>query len=263
MPSEKATVNLNAYDAFLKGSHQWLFHSYVDETKQTLLGARHWFETATSLDPNYGRAWAWLSLTYIQEWIRSWGNRSSLAQGGKLAKKAVMIDSTDYNNHWILAYFYLTARQFDLALSEYELATALNPYDANLLAEFGEAMVYVGEQDKGLELIQHAMKMNPHLSEWYHVDVAWVHYLKTHYKAAINEVGKLALPNADALLILAASHAQIADHCLVEGKETDAALEKRLSKLALRQAKMAGLAGRLIRNVRSRPLNVRRTSTIG
>ena len=34
----RATVNVNAYDAFLKGSHQWLFHSYVDETKQTLLG---------------------------------------------------------------------------------------------------------------------------------------------------------------------------------------------------------------------------------
>jgi hypothetical protein len=70
------------------------------------------------------------------------------------------------------------------------------------------------------------------------VDIAWVHYLKTHYKAAINEIGKLALPNADALLILAASHAQIAVHCLEEGKETDAALEKKLASLALRRAKI-------------------------
>jgi adenylate cyclase len=234
----KATVNLNAYDAFLKGSHQWLFHSYVDETRDTLLDARHWFEIATSLDPNYGRAWAWLSLTYIQEWIRAWGGRSSLDQAGKLAKKAVIIDSTDYNNHWILAYFYLNSRQFDLALSEYELATSLNPYDANLLAEFGEAMVYVGEQDKGLDLIQHAMKINPHLSEWYHIDVAWVHYLKTHYQAAINEIAKLALPNADALLILAASHAQVADQLLAKGMEADATLQKKLAKLALRRAKI-------------------------
>jgi adenylate cyclase len=234
----KATVNLNAYDAFLKGSHQWLFHSYVDETKQTLLGARHWFEMATSLDPNYGRAWAWLSLTYIQEWIRSWGSRSSLVQGGKFAKKAVMLDSTDYNNRWILAYFYLNARQFDLALREYELAASLNPHDANLLAEFGEAMVYVGEPDKGLELIQQAIKMNPHLSEWYHVDVAWVHYVKRHYRAAITQVAKLALPNADALLILAASHAQVADHCLAEGMEADAILEKKLARKALRRAKI-------------------------
>ena len=91
-------------------------------------------------------------------------------------------------------------------------------------------MVYVGEQDKGFELIQHATKINPYLSEWYHVDIAWVHYLKTHYKAAIDEVGKLALPNADALLILAASHAQLAVHCLMEGKEADAVLEQKLAQ---------------------------------
>ena len=231
----KATVNVNAYDAFLKGSYLWLLHAYMDETKKTLLSARKWFEEATSLDPNYGRAWAWLSLTYTQEWLRSWSGRSALDHAGRLAKKALVIDPADYNVHWILAYYYLNARQFELAFSEYQMALSLNPNDANLLAELGEAFVYVGQHEKGLDLIRQAMRMNRHLSDWYRVNVAWVNYLAAEYEAAVGEIAQLAIANADALLILAASQAQIANRHETGGRTEAAAAAIELASAALRQ----------------------------
>ena len=206
----KATVNLNAYDAFLKGSYLWLQHSISDETRKSLLDARRWLRKATALDPKYGRAWAWLSLTHMQEWLRAWGGRSALDQAGRLARKAITIDAADYNIHWILAYYYLHSRQFEHALSEYETALSLNPNDANLLAEVAEAWVYSGEPQKGIEMTRQAMRMNPHFSEWYRVDLAWVSYLVKDYELAVHEVQRLSAPNVDAHLILAASSAQLA-----------------------------------------------------
>ena len=121
----RATLNVNAYDAFLKGSYLWLLHSNTDETKRTLLDARHWLENATSLDPNYGRAWnGCRSHTSRNGFVRGAANRHD-DQAGRLAKKAILIDAGDYNIHWILAYYHLNARHFDLALNEYQLAVSL------------------------------------------------------------------------------------------------------------------------------------------
>ncbi len=232
----KATVNLSAYDAFLKGSYLWLQHSNTDESKKTMLNARKWLVEATTLDPNYARAWAWLSLTYIQEWLRSWGGKSALDQAGRLVKKAIMIDASDYHIHWVLAYYDLNSRNFDLALSEYEVAVSLNPNDANLLAEFAEAQVYVGDLDKGLELTRLALRMNPNMFDWYRVDIAWMRYLKREYAAAIDEINRLAMPNADAQFILAAAQAQVASRRAAENQAELSGLAQALAREALRNA---------------------------
>jgi TolB-like protein/class 3 adenylate cyclase len=206
---KKPTSNLNAYDAFMRGSHLWFFHLSIDETKQSLLESRSWLEKAKALDPNYGRAWSWLALTHAQEWLQSWGGEASLELAVRLAKQAVAIDKDDYHNHWVLAYCYLHSRQFDLALGKYRQAIQMNRNDANLLAEFAEALVYVGQREEGLKLTRHAMAMNPNFPEWYRGDVAWVYYLGKSYGAAVTELEQIDNPNADTLLILAACRAQI------------------------------------------------------
>jgi TolB-like protein/class 3 adenylate cyclase len=206
---KKPTSNLNAYDAFMRGSHLWFFHLSMDETVESLLEARRWLERATALDPNYGRAWAWLALTHVQEWLQSWGGEASLELAVRLAKQAVAIDKDDYHNHWVLAYCYLHSRHFDLALGKYQQAIALNRNDANLLAEFAEALIYVGRHEEGLKLNRQATQMNPNCPEWYRGDVAWVCYLTKNYQAAVSEIEKIDNPNADTLVILAACLAQL------------------------------------------------------
>jgi len=75
------------------------------------------------------------------------------------------------------------------AASDHRLAER---YDLDrILAELAEAFVYIGEHDKGLELTNQAIRMNPHMSEWYRVDIAWVNYLKKDYEAAIDEINRL------------------------------------------------------------------------
>ena len=233
----RPTDNLDAYDSYMRGGYMWLLHSLADETRQTLSEARRWLEAARALDPGYARSWAWLSLTYVQEWRQSWAGRTAMETAGKFARQALKIDPDDYQIRWILAYYLLNSRQFDLALSEYETAMSLNRNEANLLAEYAEALVYVGEHGRGLDATQQAIRMNPHSSEWYRADVAWELYLMRDYEHALSELSRIANPNADAGLILAACHGQIA--CLhdVEHDDNAAATSRQAAKVALRQTR--------------------------
>jgi adenylate cyclase len=233
----KPTDNLNAYDAFLRGAYLWLLHSNTDESQETLRESRGWLEKATALDPSYGRAWAWLSLTYVQEWLQSWDGQAALDKAGKLAKKALIVDADDYNVHWNLAYYHLNARQFDLALSEYDVAVSLNRNDANLLAEYGEALVYVGRHRAGLDLIRQASRMNPHSSEWYRADIAWVNYLLGEYETGISEIARMANPNPGALLVLTACHGRMVARQKTEGRPDLAVQHEKLAHAALDEFK--------------------------
>ena len=199
-----------AYDSFMRGAYYWLQHSLTDETRETLDKARHWLEASCRLDPGYARGWAWLALTHIQEWRQSWADQSALDTAGEHAREALRIDPDDYHVRWILAYYLLNARQFDHAMNEYEVAISMNRNEANLLAEYAEALVYCGDIRRGFEVNRQAMRMNPHSSDWYRADLAWMHYLGRDYDQALLELKRLSNPSADARLIEAACHGQIA-----------------------------------------------------
>src|SRR5262245_62923574 len=63
----KHTDNLEAYDAFLRGTeYYWRF------TQEAIAQARQMFEKAVALDPQYAEAYAWLSTTYYLEWAWRW-----------------------------------------------------------------------------------------------------------------------------------------------------------------------------------------------
>jgi TolB-like protein/class 3 adenylate cyclase len=199
-----------AYDSFMRGAYFWLLHSLSDETRDTLDEARRWLEASRALDPGYARCWAWLALTHIQEWRQSWADGSALDTAGGQAREAFRLDPDDYQVRWILAYYLLNARQFDHAMHEYEVAVSLNRNEANLLAEYAEALVYCGDLRRGFEVTRQAMRMNPHSSDWYRADLAWMHYLGRDYDRALAEINHLSNPSADAWLIAAACHGQIA-----------------------------------------------------
>ena len=50
---------------------------------------------------------------------------------------------------------------------EYQRALALNPNDADIIAEYADALVYAGEPEKAVGEMQRAMRLNPYHPDWY------------------------------------------------------------------------------------------------
>jgi adenylate cyclase len=198
--------SLNAYEAFLMG-----LHLYSNETQEALRRSQDAFVLATRLSPDYARAWAAQSYNLVQGWLRGWHDAAVLATAEEMALKAVQIDPNDYFNRAYLGFYYLHTGRFDRAIEEYEHAQSLNGNDADLLADFSEAMVCVGRHADAVETVKQAMLRNPHVPGWYRWDLGWAYYFLKDYDKTIAELERIIRPHNHVHLLSAAAHARRGD----------------------------------------------------
>jgi len=205
--SRKHPASVNAYEAYLRG-----MHLYSTRSADELAASRAWFDRAIELDPLYARAWGALAYVYVQEWLNGWRDESVLDLAERYAHKAVDLDPNDYMPHSFLAFCCLNARNFELAMTEYERAYELNPSDADLLADISEALVYVGRHGEAIQHIGRAMELNPHTPDWYRWDLGWAHYFAKDYEKALMALRQIPRPQPDVRLMLAAVLARLGRH---------------------------------------------------
>ena len=197
----KDTKSLAAYDYYLLARKAFLVF-----TKESMTEARNLFETAIELDPNYARAYAYLSGVHANIYINNWTEDADRSQeiALEMARKAVTLSPEDYYSHWALGYVYQRNRDFDRAMAGYERALELNSNDANLLAQMVGILVHTGRAEDGVAQSKLAMRINPHYPDWYLWNLGWAQYFTGEYEEALASLKRMSdLPNG-ARTILAA-----------------------------------------------------------
>jgi adenylate cyclase len=91
----------------------------------------------------------------------------SLESAIVFARRAKEFDRLDARGFAELGYARLYRRQHDEAIAEYEQALSLNPNDSDIIAEYADALAYVEQPQRSVELMQKAMRLNPHYPDWY------------------------------------------------------------------------------------------------
>jgi adenylate cyclase len=129
--------------------------------------ARKLFEEVIALDPNYGRGYSGLAISYASEvWLgTSKSPRESLAKAIGFAEKAVSIDESDATAHAALAYLLGMTRQYDRAIAQTERALALDPNSYSVINNCGIALAYSGKHGEALPLLEKAARMNPAIAQ--------------------------------------------------------------------------------------------------
>jgi adenylate cyclase len=156
--------DMRAYGLVVRGHNQILKFS-----KEANWHARRLFEEAIDLAPNYSRAFSALSRTHNLDWRYSWSAapRESLESAITFARRAKDLDRLDARGFAELGYARLYRRQHDDALAEYAQAMSLNPNDSDIIAEYADALVYVEQPKRAVELLRKAMRLNPYYPDWY------------------------------------------------------------------------------------------------
>jgi adenylate cyclase len=156
--------DMRAYGLVLRGLQ--LIEGF---TKEGNAHARRLFEEALELAPAFGRASSAISRTHNLDWRYEWSPapEASLDAAVDFARCAIERDSLDARGYAELGYAYLYRRRIDESLAEYQRALALNPNDADIIAEYADALVYAGEPEKAIEPIERAMRLNPYYPDWY------------------------------------------------------------------------------------------------
>ncbi|MEZ5668331.1 MAG: tetratricopeptide repeat protein [Alphaproteobacteria bacterium] len=202
---DSAPSDLQAYGLILRGQYlasQW--------RRESVAHARRLFEQATKTDPDYARSYASMSRAFNLDWRYRWSDspETRLQQAIDLARAAVSRDPYDSRGHAELAFALLYNKDYSASLAAYERALNLNPNDADLLAEAGDALTYLGDAKRAEKLIIRAMRLNPYYPDWYLWYLADAYFDLGDYEKTISVVKQMS-DRTEGHRLLASSYAHL------------------------------------------------------
>jgi TolB-like protein len=199
----KTPGSLTAYDLWLR-ARDYLYRA----TKDDVAEARRLLEQAVELDPMDARYTVGLAWTHVFDARWGWGSsqEQSLAIAEELARKAIGLDDTDYRTHWVLGEVLQGKAEFDGAHAAYERAFALNPKDADLLVDYGDSHLYVGQPTQAIERIESAMRLNPFYPDWYLRLLGIAYFCHGDYQKVVDIMHKARQLHPALFRLLAAAH---------------------------------------------------------
>jgi adenylate cyclase len=201
----RTTPPLSAYGLVLRGEELSLILR-----PDTIMHARRLFEQATALSPDYGRPYAALSRTFNYEWRYAWSPdpQHALDEALHLALTASRQDPSDARGFGELGFAHLYRKEHEPALEAYERAIDLNPNDADIVAEYADALAYNGEAARSVQLLHRAMRLNPYYPDWYLWNLADAHNELRQHEEVIRTVNRMKNP-AEGRRLLAANLAHM------------------------------------------------------
>jgi TolB-like protein len=162
----KRTENLAAYDYLLRGLEH--LHRAEDEDIEQ---ACCMFESAIALDPRFAQAHAALAIALIfNYWANAYNSppaQAELDRAVEAASRAVALDGNDAYCHRALAHVHHCRQSFDLAEFHLDVATKLNPNDAELVAYRSWFEISAGRPDAALTWLDRGAQLDPRLNSWY------------------------------------------------------------------------------------------------
>jgi tetratricopeptide (TPR) repeat protein len=113
--------------------------------------------------------------------------------------------------HIVLGRIHIFHQRYKQAETEIERAIAINPNDARGLGGRGDILMWLGQTDASIEVLEQAQRIDPDLNAMDRFALGLAYYLKRRYDAAAEqaELNLRQNPNASfSRVVLAASYAQ-------------------------------------------------------
>jgi tetratricopeptide (TPR) repeat protein len=160
--TQKETKNMEAYEAFLKGSS---IANSLRNDPEKFAESLPWFEKAVELDPDYSLAYAALAETYI--FGSSFGIQNKLGISSRLARirgdnyiRLAMKNPTNIA-YRIAGRYSASKRQHEKSLDFGMRAIALGPHEYKSNAFMAQNLVYAGRPDEAVVFSDRMRKADP------------------------------------------------------------------------------------------------------
>ncbi len=214
----EGSANMEAYDYFLRGrEYQRLF----DTRDVEFAKAREMFEKAIELDPDSPHAYLGLASFHIRMIRRELydSQPNPLNQVSELTRKALVLAGPNSTTHRALGFVCLHKRQFGQAKTHIERALALNPNDADLLADVADFSCYLGRAKAAVEILKKAMRLNPNYPDWYSWSLAFALFTARQYDEGLQVLEMTLNPQSRRLLSVTYAQAGRLEQARAAAKE--------------------------------------------
>jgi adenylate cyclase len=202
-----------AYDYYLRATDILAFY-HSSYSQDDLLDGRRLLRQTLAIDPNYARAHAALSGTYVSLWTHRWDDDcpwpAALDCAYQSGLEAVRLAPDLPEAHVALGFSLNFMHRHESAIAEFERATALNPNLTNF--RFAFALVYAGEPARAIQSLETHMRLDPLYQPYAPAALGLAYYMLKRYAEALPHLQQ-ALSRAPNLTHgrhwLAATYAQL------------------------------------------------------
>ena len=150
--------SLTPHDALLR-SFSYFFHSTPEEHALV----RRILERAVQQAPDLADAWAMLATMYFVEFADEFNQQPNpLDRGLAAARRAVSLAPTHALGHYALAWVHFFRKEWVPFRAAVERAVDLNPMDGSVIGLLGIIVDHAGEEERGKQMVETAMRLNPH-----------------------------------------------------------------------------------------------------
>jgi tetratricopeptide (TPR) repeat protein len=177
----RGTIDLEAYDLYLKGRYAW------SRRGTDLLAAVKYYQGAIARDSNFARAYAGLAMAYTPMVVYGVGSVDSvlpLAEASAL--RALALDSTLAEAHLALANVWKMQWRWAEAEQQFRAAIAYSPDDATAHQWYGALLYSLGRVDSAVAQLEQARELDA-VSAALGTDVTYGLYAARRFSEALTE----------------------------------------------------------------------------
>jgi TolB-like protein/tRNA A-37 threonylcarbamoyl transferase component Bud32/Tfp pilus assembly protein PilF len=155
--AQRGTSDPEAYDLYLKGQHFFAVRGAANMRR-----AIDYYKQAIARDSNFARAYAGLAmlLTVYPFYVQSSGD-SIIAEAGRLARRALVIDATLADGHLALASVLTDQQQPAAAEPEYLAAIAADPRNVSAHQWHGDNLALLARSDEAIREGRVSVDLDP------------------------------------------------------------------------------------------------------
>ena len=154
----KPVDNMDAWDLFQRGL--WHFWKY---TREAHAEARRLFQAASTVDPNFAPAQAYLALSYFSSFINGLdSSEESFRLARETAMHALALDDKEPMARFVLGRVHTQAGQWQAGIDELQTAVKLNPSFAQAHYGLGTALLGLNRWEDAVEACATAERLSPH-----------------------------------------------------------------------------------------------------
>ena len=137
-----------------------------------------------------------LSMMYRGEFAQGFNaGPNPLDRALAAAQRAIELAPTHALGHYALATTHFFRKEMVPFRVEAERALALNPYDASVMAYLGLLIAAAGEWDRGCQMVESAMRLNPNCPGYFYMARCCNAYRLGNYTEVLEAAARVNMPN--------------------------------------------------------------------
>ncbi|MBB3965279.1 hypothetical protein [Rhizobium metallidurans] len=190
---QRADIELNpvAYHRYLAGKRDM-----ARMTLPNLRRARKEMKAALSASPDFAPALSAMGRTYSKEWLlTARGDIELLKQAENLARQAIEKRSDFADGYREFGVAKLLQGDFDESAEAMEVAEALAPHYADVIADHADTLVHCSRPGMALQKIERAIELNPLTPDMYLWTAAGANYALGEFASSIDYIGQMTDPS--------------------------------------------------------------------